>query len=103
MSDYGIEIETPGLRRTPRGLRRTLQLGKGRLRGLKCPKVSERKNLRCLQLILIAYSLTRLERELKESREAKKRRKEEAKREAEAREARETKEARELSDKFARM
>ena len=44
LSVYGIEIETPGLRRTPRGLRRTLQLGKGRLRGLKCAKVSEGRN-----------------------------------------------------------
>ena len=47
-------------------------------------------------MILIANSLSRLEKELKESREAEKRRKEEAKREAEAK-------ARELSDKFARM
>ena len=50
-------------------------------------------------LILIANSLTRLEKELKESREAERRRKEEAKREAEAK----AREARELSDKFARM
>ena len=58
-------------------------------------------------MILIANSLTRLERELKESREAEKRRKEEAKREAEvkAREvkAKEAGEARELSDKLAKM
>ena len=50
-------------------------------------------------MILIANSLTRLERELKESREVERRRKEEAKREAEAK----AREARELSDKFARM